>query len=132
MTELAKWIWLQAMAMFAILEIRAGFAGLVLGIAMTDFLPRMMPARLDADLARRMTRLLVFGFASGATFWLDPTPLGLILAFTVGASASSVQAIMMRVVYARWPSIKPMSLTPSMFDREPPPSILRKDDEPTH
>ena len=125
MLELAKWIWEQLAVLFAIPESRAAVAALVLGIAMTDFVARMLPARMDADYAARLMRLIVFGMVTSCAFWLDPTPLGLVLALTVGAAAPGIQSLMLRGIYARWPAMKPESLVSCSTDKPPPPGISK-------
>jgi hypothetical protein len=123
--ELAKWIWTQFAVLFAIPEVRAGFAALALGVAMTDFVARMLPARMDADYAYRLMRLFVFGISTVAAFWLNPSPLGLVVALIVGAAAPAVQVLSLRAIYAKWPAMKPESLIACSTDKPAPPSIVK-------
>lgn len=123
MTDIAKWMWEQILLLFAHVEITAGAAGMVLGVAATDFVARMLPPSMDADYAYRLTRLIVFGAVTIAAFALDPTPIGLVIAVTAGCASPAIQALMMRAVYARWPAMKPQSLVSCVTDRPAPPGI---------
>lgn len=123
MLDAIKWAWDQVLALFAHQDFSAAASGLALGVAFTDFVARMLPARIDAEYAARLVRLVVFGIVTIAAFALNPTPTGAVLALLVGAAAPAVQVLMLRAIYARWPAMKPPALVACPTDNPPPKSL---------
>jgi len=125
MFDMLKWGWLQLIELFRLNEVLAASAALWLGIALTDTIARLLPPKMDAYYAQRLTRLIVFGVSTTAAFALNPTRLGFVLAMMVGAAAPGLQILLMRALYARFPAMKPQALVCNVDDR-PPPASLQK------
>lgn len=121
------WIWTHLALALGNEAIRVGIIGLTMGIAWCDFVPRMLPSNLDAGYAQRLTRLIVFGIVLTASFFLNPTPLGLVIALTAAAGAPAVQVLLLRAIYVKWPGMMPKSLQECSTDRPPPPSLVKKE-----
>lgn len=125
MFDILKWAWDELAKLFVHAEVSAGAWAMLLGVAMTDFVARILPPTMDATYAYRVVRLAVFGVCTCAAFALNPTVLGLIVALIAGTAAPAIQVLLMRAIYARWPAMKPAALVCTPEDRPPPPPLVK-------
>lgn len=91
-------------------QLFAIMVGLLVGLAATEAIAHMLPPKMPAWEADRMTRLLVFGIAMCCSFALQPTVLGLVMALFVGLAAPTVHQFGTRWLYSKFPNLQPKAL----------------------
>ena len=107
-----EWLWAQVLLLMQDPQVRAGVAGLVAGIGMTEAVAHCLNPAMAAYRAERIIRLLAFGIAICTTFALYTTREGLAWGGAIGVIAPLVHHFGARALYARWPALEPKALKP--------------------
>ena len=110
--EFAQWAWGAFLETLHHEQVRAVFAGLLIGMALTETLARFLPAEWDPRRADRIVRLVVFGASMCSSFQMIPTATGFVYAAFSGLAAPTLYSFGTRAIYARWPALKPEALKP--------------------
>lgn len=95
---------------FAIPELHAVIAGLVVGMALAYALTLPLPAMTPVKTAVRYGRVLIFFVVMGVSLALKPTPRTAAWAFSVAILAPLFHEWLFAIVYHRWPWLKPKAL----------------------
>lgn len=109
MIDLFSW-WDKLAAALQHPAFHAVFLALLLGIALTEFLAHLLPARTPVHTAERMIRVVVALGVAFVGYLLHPTTIGAGWAAFAGLSAPSIHHHLQSVAYARWPSMVPKAL----------------------
>lgn len=120
--ELLDWFFAKLMEGLDHLTFTAGALGLVLGMGAVEFTARMLPANTPVSIATRISWAVSFAVAFAVAFVLNETPLGFAVAITAAVTAPSLQIVLMRIAYTRWPDLKPLAM------RQNPPACDRPSD----
>jgi hypothetical protein len=88
----------------------ATLIGILLGVALAEFMAHMLPPEMNAYTADRLTRLICLGVSLTTTFALDSTLPGFFLALLAGLAGPTVHGFTLRYVNHHWPNFTPKAL----------------------
>lgn len=120
-----RWLWEALLGLVSSVHGSAAFIGILIGVALAEFLAHMLPPGMDSYAADRITRLVCLGVSMCSTFALDVTPVGFFLALLAGLAGPTLHGFTLRFVFARWPNFTPKALIESPCD-PPRPLIPRE------
>lgn len=107
-----EWLWAQILLVMQDTQVRAGVAGLLAGIGMTEAVAHCLNPAMPSWRAERVIRLLAFGITICTTFALYATREGLAWGAALGIVAPVIHHFGTRALYARWPGLEPKALKP--------------------
>jgi hypothetical protein len=119
-----EWLWLKFIEALAHQWFSAAAIGLVLGMGAIEFTARMLPANTSPTVATRVSWVTACAASFGVAFLLNTSAMGFAIALTVGVGSPSAQLMIMRFLYARYPSLKPQSMADN-FRACPPPGEVK-------
>jgi hypothetical protein len=119
-----KWAWAALLDVLSGLHAGACVLGIVVGVALAEFLAHMLPPGMDSYYADRITRLVCLGVSLCTTFALDPSMIGFFLALLSGLAGPTVHGFMIRWVAFRYPNLVARALIPGPCDTPAPRPLL--------
>lgn len=119
-----RWLWEALLGLVASVHGSAAVIGILIGVALAEFLAHMLPPGMDSYAADRITRLVCLGVSMCSTFALDATLVGFFLAMLAGLAGPTVHGVMLRYIAFRWPNLTPRALIPGPCDTVAPRPII--------